>query len=77
MKKLLAPLVLSAVLSGCYGSYSASHALHKANGHIGSPIANSAVHLVLWIIPVYPIVYFGDFLIFNNIEFLTNKPVFN
>jgi hypothetical protein len=80
MKKLLAPLALSAVLvgsAGCYGSYSASKALHRANGGIGSPVVNSLVHFVLWVIPVYPIVITGDFLIFNNVEFITGKPVFN
>lgn len=78
--KRLAPLVVAAALAAqpaCYGSYSASNALHTWNGHAtGSKIGNSAVHLGLWLIPVYPIVFIGDFLIFNNLEFITGNPVF-
>lgn len=81
MKKLLAPLVLATVLAtsaGCYGSYSAFHSVHKWNGHAtDNRIANSVIHFGFWVIPVYPIVIFGDWLIFNNVEFITNKPVFN
>ncbi|HTL36733.1 MAG TPA: DUF3332 family protein [Kofleriaceae bacterium] len=81
MKKLLAPLVLSTVLAtsaaGCYGSYSAFHAVHKWNGHAtGNRIADSVIHFGLWVIPVYPLVIFGDWLIFNNVEFISGKPVF-
>ncbi len=79
--KRLASLALVAALAAqpaCYGSYSASHALNRWNGHItGSNVGNSAFHLLMWIVPVYPITFFADFLVFNNIEFLTNKRVFN
>jgi len=82
MKKLLAPLILSTVLAtsaaGCYGSYGAFKSVHKWNGNAtGNKLANSAIHLGLWIIPVYPLVIAGDWLIFNNVEFITGKPVFN
>jgi hypothetical protein len=81
MKKLLAPLVLSTVLAtsaGCYGSYGAFHAVHKWNGHAtGNRIANSFIHFGLWVIPVYPLVITADWLIFNNVEFISGKPVFN
>lgn len=79
--KRLAPLVLAtaltAALPGCYGSYGATKALNRWNGTVSSDrIAQSAVHLGLWIIPVYPLAFVGDFLIFNNVEFLTGHPVF-
>lgn len=79
--KRLAPLVLAtaltAALPGCYGSYGATKALNRWNGTVSSDrIARSAVHLGLWIIPVYPLAFVGDFLIFNNVEFLTGHPVF-
>ena len=79
--KRLAPLVLAATLAtsaaGCYGSYSAFHAVHKWNGHAtNSKIGNSAIHLGLWILPVYELVIVGDFLIFNTVEFATGSPVF-
>ena len=79
--KRVAPLVMAAALAasqaGCYGSYGASKALNRWNGTVtSSNVGNSVVHLALWVIPVYPIVFVGDFLIFNNIEFLTGDPVF-
>lgn len=80
MKRLasLALLTALAASTGCYGSYSASHALNRWNGHVtGSDIGNSAVHLLLWIVPVYEITFVGDFLVFNNIEFITKKRVFD
>ena len=83
--KRLAPLILAATLTAgiavqpaCYGSYGAFNSVHRWNGHAtNSGIANSAIHLGFWIIPVYPLCLLGDFLIFNNVEFITNKPVFN
>ena len=74
----LAPLALAAALAaGCYGSYSAVHAIHHWNGQITqSKYTNSLIHFGLWVIPVYELVAFGDFLIFNNVEFFTGKPVF-
>ena len=72
-------LVVASALSasGCYGSYGAFNKVHKWNGQAtGSKLANSAIHLGLYILPVYPIVYLGDFLIFNTVEFITGEPVF-
>ena len=79
--KRLAPLLIAAALTtsnaGCYGSYSAFNAIHKWNGHATNDrIGNSAIHLGFWILPVYPLALLGDFLIFNNVEFLSGNPVF-
>jgi hypothetical protein len=78
--KRLVPLALVAALAAqpaCYGSYSATRALHRWNGHVtASPIGNSVINFGLWVIPVYPLCFVGDFLIFNNIEFITNTSVF-
>ena len=38
--------------------------------------ARSAVHLGLWIIPVYELALAGDFLIFNTIEQFTGDNPF-
>jgi hypothetical protein len=79
--KRLAPLALVAALAtlpACYGSYSAFHAVHRWNGHAtGNRIVNSLIHAGLVIVPVYLVVLVGDVLIFNNVEFVTEKPVFN
>jgi hypothetical protein len=81
MRKL-APLVFASLLAtsqtGCLGSYSAFTSVHHWNeGATGSKPANSAIHFLLWVVPVYEIVLAGDFLIFNNIEFLSGHPVFS
>ena len=79
--KRLAPLVLVAALAtsqtGCYGSYSAFRSVHKWNGSAtGNKVVNSLIHFGLWVVPVYELTIAGDWLIFNNIEFLTGKPMF-
>ena len=69
---------LSTASAGCYGSYSAFHTVHRWNGTAaGSKVVNGVIHFGLWVIPVYPLTLVGDFLIFNNIEFLTGSPVFS
>lgn len=80
--KRLVPLVLASALAtssaGCYGSYSAFHAVHRWNGHVtGSDVGNSAVHFLMWIIPVYEVTLVGDLIVFNTIEFFTKKRVFD
>lgn len=80
--KRLSSLVLVAALAAaqpaCYGSYSAFHAVHRWNGHVtGSNVGNSAVHFLLWVVPVYELCIVGDFFIFNTIEFATSKRVFD
>lgn len=79
--KRLAPLLVVAALAAsqpaCYGSYSASSKLHAWNGTAtGNKIANSVIHFGLWVIPVYELAIAADWLIFNNVEFITGAPVF-
>ncbi len=80
--KRLAPLALAAALAttqaGCYGTYSATNTLNRWNGTVSdNKIVTSAVHLGLWIIPVYELAIVGDFFIFNTVEFLQGRPVFH
>ena len=75
MKRII-PLILVLMLASCYGSYSASHALNRWNGHVtGSRIGNSVIHFVL--LPVTVLVFGADIIVFNNIEFITGTRVFN
>ena len=79
--KRLAPLLMVTALAAsqpaCYGSYGAFNAVHRWNGKAtGNKVANSAIHLGLWIVPLYELCLLGDFLIFNNIEFLTGERIF-
>lgn len=78
MKRLTTLALVAALATGCYGSYGAFNAVHRWNGHAtDNKIANSAIHLGFWIIPVYPLCLLGDFLIFNNVEFISGQPVFH
>lgn len=71
MKKGILALLCAGMiaLTGCYGSYACFHKIHKWNGTLGNKWLNSVVHFVLNVIPVYGILYFVDFLVFNTIEF--------
>lgn len=79
--KRLAPLLIASTLAAtqpaCYGSYGAFHSVHRWNGTAtGNKVANSVIHFGLWVIPIYELAIIGDWLIFNNIEFLTGSRVF-
>jgi hypothetical protein len=80
MKRHLAPAFLAAALaaaSACYGSYGAFHKVHAWNGKVTSnKWSNSAIHLALWIVPVYELTLLGDFLVFNTIEHFTGSNPF-
>lgn len=79
MKRVVLALALATAVTqpACYGRYGATKSLNRWNGQAtGNKVANSAIHLGLWIVPIYPLAIVGDFLIFNNIEFLTGAPVF-
>jgi uncharacterized protein DUF3332 len=63
--------------ASCYGSYGAFNKIHSWNGTAtSSKVGNSLIHFVLWVVPVYELCLLGDWLIFNNIEFVTGNPVF-
>jgi len=76
VKKVVCAAVLAAFtcfsLGGCYGSYALFNKVHKWNGRIGDKWINSVVHFVI-VGPVYTLCMFGDFLIFNTIEFWTGS----
>lgn len=83
MQRLVSASVVLAVATsalataGCYGSYGAFHKVHKWNGTAtGDKWANSAIHLGLWIVPVYELTLLGDFFIFNTIEHFTGDNPF-
>jgi hypothetical protein len=74
---VLALATSTTATTGCYGKYGAFHKLHQWNGKAtGDKWANSAIHLGLWIVPVYELALAGDFLIFNTIEHFTGKNPF-
>lgn len=80
MRNLLLALTATTALSatGCYGKYGAFHKVHNWNKTAtGNKWSNSAIHLGLWILPVYELTIVGDFLIFNTVEHLTGDNPFD
>ncbi len=69
--------LLAASAAGCYGSYGAFHKVHTWNGTVASDTwVRSAVHLALWIVPVYELTLLGDFVVFNTVEQFTGTNPF-
>ena len=78
MKKGLIAISLAAAIAlcGCYGSFALTKKLHDWNGTLGNKWINSCVHFVFWVIPVYGICIWVDYLVLNTIEFWTgSNPV--
>jgi len=72
MKKslLAASLALTMLGTSCLGPNNAFNNLNRWNQKVtDSKWANEGIFLVLNIIPVYGLWYYGDILIFNSIEF--------
>lgn len=72
-------LVMSLLLSGCYGPFNLTRQLHRWNGQVGDKYVNELVFLALTILPlpVYGVAVLADMVIFNSIEFWTGRnPVF-
>jgi hypothetical protein len=80
LRKLLRPLAaalclasLAATSGGCFGKFAAFQKLRTWNEGLGNKWANWGVFLLLVIIPVYQLVWLGDVLIFNSVEFWTGS----
>lgn len=76
MKKLARLLTAVLVMStfslgfaGCYGQFTLTKKLYNWNGQLGNKWAKSAVMWILFIVPVYEIAGFIDFVILNVVEF--------
>ncbi len=67
---LAGALTLCLFTSGCLGPNNAFDGLHHWNkGVTDNKWGNEAIFIALTVIPVYPLFYLGDILIFNSIEF--------
>ena len=78
MKRLVLAATLLTAAPACYGHYGAFNSVNRWNEHVtDSRIANSVIHFAFWVVPVYPLTLLGDFLIFNNIEFITGSNPFH
>ena len=70
---LVIVLLLSLSFMSCYGNFSLVKKLYNWNGTVGSKLGNTAVMWVLFIIPVYEVAGFIDFVILNVIEFWSGE----
>jgi Domain of unknown function (DUF3332) len=69
-----AALTTAAATTGCWGSFAATNKLWKFNDGISeSKWIKWLLFLGLIIVPVYSLFIFGDAIIFNTIEFFTDK----
>lgn len=77
MKKLLATsLILTLLLTGCFGSFNLTRKVYSFNKSQGDKWAREIVFVVLVVIPVYEFSALADAVIFNSVEFWTgNNPV--
>ena len=67
----------SLFLASCYGQFALTRKLYTWNGQAtGNVVANSVIFWGLLIIPVYEILWLGDFLIFNTVEAATGTNPF-
>jgi Domain of unknown function (DUF3332) len=76
MKKtfLAAALALTMLSTSCLGPNNAFNGLHEWNKKVtDNKWGNEGIFLVLTILPVYGLFYFGDIVIFNSIEFWGGK----
>ena len=72
MKKTILGLSCGLTMLGasCIGPNNAFNQVNNWNAHLTKiPIVNELLYFVMWWIPVYPIVWLGDQLIFNSVEF--------
>ncbi|MDZ4774527.1 MAG: DUF3332 family protein [Planctomycetota bacterium] len=71
---LAAAFALSLLAASCLGPNNAFKNLNHWNRHVTeNKWGNEGIFLVLNIIPVYGLFYYGDILIFNSIEFWGGK----
>ncbi|PTN08289.1 uncharacterized protein DUF3332 [Mangrovibacterium marinum] len=68
-KKTIALLLVTVVLTGCYGSFTLTRSLWDWNGTVGDKFVNELVFLAFVIVPVYEVATVVDGLVLNTIEF--------
>lgn len=74
MKKMsgfVALLLITVLLSGCFGNFALTRKVYEINQSMGNKWANTAVMWAFMILPVYPAAGFVDVVVLNTIEFWT------
>lgn len=69
LARLVAVALAATLTTGCIGKFAAFNGVQRWNKGMGNRYVASAVHIALWIVPVYELCLLGDLIIFNTIEF--------
>ena len=69
-------MATSMLCSSCIGPFKLTKQLWDWNGNICGKVVNELVFLAMHLIPVYPVAYLADALIFNTIDFWTTGGAF-
>lgn len=70
MKKIIAAAALTLGATGCLGPNNAANSLLNWNAEVSeTDVVNEAIFLGMYLIPVYPIAYAADIVVFNTIEY--------
>jgi hypothetical protein len=70
---LAALLLFTSSLSACFGTFGLTRKVYTFNENMGGKFVQTLMMYVLFIIPVYEIAGFLDFVVFNLIEFWTGS----
>lgn len=60
-------------MSGCYGSYPLFKKMNALVGNIDGRWGSTAVNIICWVIPVYPVILLVDLFVLNTVEFWTGS----
>lgn len=74
MKKIISVFIIATIMSGCYGSFTLTKKLYNWNTESGKDkFGREAIFLACSILPLYGGAIFLDAIVFNSIEFWTEK----
>lgn len=73
MKKIIAVLIIAAMLSGCTGSFVATKKVYQFHRNMENKWLDELVFIIVAYVPVYALAILGDAIIFNTIEFWTDE----
>lgn len=75
---LVTALALASLTTGCFGKFALTRKLYGWNDSFGNKFVKEIVMWGMWIIPAYELLFLGDFIVLNTIEFWTgSNPVAN
>jgi hypothetical protein len=73
MKKIIAVLLVGALLAGCTGSFRMTRNVYDFHRGMDNKWMDELMFMVVAYLPVYALAILGDVLLFNMLEFWTNE----